>query len=94
MKHIKEIILCLAFFWGLIYDNFHFLPLGRTSLVLILIAAVFFLYEKKFRSNNLIFLLAYFCLAFFAWSFHAKRFDFLNFSWSLLSFILIAKLFL
>lgn len=51
----KYLVFIGCFVAGILIDYSKFENLGKTSFILILIFGIYFLYEKKFKSNNLLF---------------------------------------
>lgn len=85
----KYFILSLCFIAGMLFDYINFSPIGATSIILLIIFYLYYLYEKKFKTNNLLFKIGAFLTAAIIFSAVSEKFNFSRLFWGTLFYILL-----
>jgi cell shape-determining protein MreD len=56
-------MLTVCFVAGALFDYVNFFPVGRSSILLLVIFYIYYLYERKFKENNRLFKIGSFIIA-------------------------------
>ena len=87
----KYFIFAACFVAGIIFDYANFFPIGRSSIFLLIIFYVYYLYEKKFKANNLLFKICVFTTALIIFSILSSKFNFSQLFWWMFFYFLAAS---
>jgi cell shape-determining protein MreD len=85
----KYFILSLCFVAGMLFDYMNFFPIGKSSITLLVIFYTYYLYEKKFKTNNLLFKIGAFLISAIIFSVVSAKFNFSQLFWWTLFYVLV-----